>query len=120
MNERFELEYSTDYGSTTGKMKINPERFFTTTKANMKKLDKVVQLDWMKRDTFWKDAVEAIRTDTTHYIDGQIEAYERIAEQATDKKEKKEARAVANAYKRDKKKLKGNIEFIEQNFIERK
>lgn len=102
-----------------GHMTIYPERLFPMTRAKLKRLDKVVQMDFMNRDTFWTDAVEILKTDGEKWLDGQIEAYDRIAERNRylDKDYYRESKKVANAYRRAKKKLKGNIEFIERNFI---
>lgn len=116
--KKLELNYSTD-GGVKGHMTIYPERLFPMTRAKLKRLDKVVQMDFMNRDTFWTDAVETLKTDGEKWLDGQIEAYDRIAERNRylDKDYYRESKKVANAYRRAKKKLKDNIEFIERNFI---
>lgn len=116
---RLEIHYQTRNG-TKCCMAIYPEKLFPMTRAKLKKLDKVVQMDEDgNHDVFWMETIEILKSDAPKWLDGQIEAYDRIAESRrwVDESEYKEVKAVANSYRRAKKKLKGNIEFIERNFI---
>lgn len=101
-----------------GSMTIVPKLFFPATQAHLKKLDKVVQIDYHNGSGFWERCLKAIEADTIPWIDGQIEAYQRLADKQKTAKQKKRLQAVVKMYQTQKKKVQSNVEFIEHNFIE--